>query len=119
MLRLAGSRTQGSGWLPRERGEESSMPPITRPASQEHELWHRLSELESEIALTEDLARAGVERTKEAAGATNEERETLERDLERLRIERAALLGKLGERGRSHRIQAHNDHQRRIRAALE
>lgn len=78
----------------------------------EHALFHRLGELEDEIAMALDLAR-------ESAGLGDPATRTrFDADLERLRRERSHVLGRLGERGRTHRLQAHNDHQRRLRRAL-
>jgi len=77
----------------------------------EHELLHRLSELEGEIALVEEMSAANPAPAEGARGR-------YAADLARLRAERAGVLARLGERGRTHRVQAHNDHQRRLRAAL-
>jgi len=77
----------------------------------EHELWHRLDEIEGEIRITLELAAADSAEP----GAPSR----YEKDLARLRRERAEILGRLGDSARVHRIEAHNDHQRRLRAAVE
>lgn len=85
-------------------------------ADDEHALLHRLAELEGEIALVEEIRSAAAAAAKEdetEAGAAR-----LDADVARLRGELATVLGRLGERGRAHRIQAHNDHQRRLRASV-
>jgi hypothetical protein len=86
---------------------------MTDSPQDEHALFHRLSELEGEIALVEEMSAPTG-----AAAAFDAPRRSYEADLARLRGERADVLARLGERGRTHRIQAHNDHQRRLRAAL-
>lgn len=88
-------------------------------ADDEHALLHRLGELEGEIALVEEIRRAAAdapEREREREQVANAAR--YDADLARLRAELADVLGRLGERGRAHRVQAHNDHQRRLRAAV-
>jgi len=77
----------------------------------EHELWHRLDEIEGELRITHDLAAT----EKAEPGAPSR----YEKDVARLRSERAKILGRLGDSARAHRIEAHNDHQRRLRAAVE